>query len=217
MAKKKKKAKKQTKKELKKDWIYIMIPALIIILLIAAVVAIRFIPHFKPGPQTIEFHGFLFENKSGIWMTQMQVKDNLYDLMFKYNPYDVEDIYIDYLPNNFSKLTEIHNFIYITFDPEDENMAYIALAATDLTRALTRVYRINPIAACTKNVTEACAKVPIHTCDTTKRPVILLDDDPVQSITYSKNCLTITGEKDELLKAVQRVLFEWYKIIYDAG
>ena len=212
--------KKRTKKksEIKKnDLVVILIPIIIIALLIGAVFAIKYIYKPKPKIQTLEFHGFIFKNESDIWTTQMQIKDQLYNLMFKYSPYDVENIKINYLPNNFSKLTSMHNYIYITFDPEDDNLAYIALGAADLGRALTRVYGIKPIAACTKNITEACSNVPIHTCDTTARPVIYLDDDPVQNITYEGNCLTIQGKKDDLLKAVQRVLFEWYKIIYNEG
>ena len=55
----------------------------------------------------------------------------------------------------------------------------------------------------------------IKTCKTTTMPIIYIDDDPIQKIIYEGNCLTIQGEKDDLLKAVQRVLFDWYKIIPD--
>ena len=212
------KKKPVTKKKLEKnDLVFIFVPVVIVVLLLAGVFAIKYVYNPRPKIQSVEFNGFTFVNESGIWTTQMQVNDRLYNLMFKYSPYDVEDIEITYLPNNFSKLTDLHNFIYITFDPEDKNMAYIALAAADISRALTRVYGLKPIAACTKNITEACAEVPIHTCDTTKRPVIYLDDDPVQDIIYEGNCLIIKGERDDLLKAVERVLFEWYKIMYDAS
>jgi len=202
------------KSDHKNDWIFILIPLIIILLLIGGIFAIRYIYKPKPNVQSVEFNGFVFVNQSGVWTTQMQMQDHLYDLMFKYNPYDVKDIEITYMPNNFSKLTALHDKMYIVFDPEDENLGYIALAATDISRALTRVYGITPIAACTKNLTTACANVPIQTCNTTGRPVIYLDNDPTQKIIYTGNCLIIQGEKDDLLKAVQRVLFEWYKIIY---
>lgn len=211
MAKKTKK-----KKELiKNDWVIIVIPVIIILIIIGAVLGIKYIYKPKEKIQTVEFNGFTFVNDSNIWKTQIQMQNKVYNLMFKYNPYDVEDIKINYHFNWFTKLTAERRYMYITFDPEDKNMAYIALAAADLTRALTRVYGIKPVATCTKNITDACAKVPIKTCKTTSMPVIYIDDNPIQSITYRDNCLTIQGEKDDLLKAVQRVLFDWYKIMPD--
>ncbi len=208
--------KKLKKKELiKNDWFILIIPVVIIVVLIAAVFGVKYFYKPKEKIQTINFNGFIFTNESGIWKTQMQMQDKLYDLMFKYNPYDVENITINYRLNKFSELTAERRYMYITFDPEDDNLAYIALAAADLTRALTRVYGIKPVAACTKNITDACSDVPIKTCETTSMPVIYIDDNPIQNITYKANCLTIQGEKDDLLKAVQRVLFDWYKIMPD--
>jgi len=206
--------KTKKKKELtKSDWLIIVIPVIIILVIIGGVLGIKFFYKPQPKIQTIEFNGFTFVNDSNIWKTQIQMQNKIYNLMFKYNPYDVEDIKINYHFNWFTKLTAERRYMYITFDPEDDNLGYIALAATDLTRALTRVYGITPVATCTKNITDGCSNVPIKTCKTTSMPVIYLDDNPVQNITYAANCLTIQGENDDLLKAVQRVLFDWYKII----
>ncbi len=210
------KKKQSKKKDDKTDLKFVLIPALIIVVLILGVIAIKFFYKPEAELQQIEYNGFIFTNQSNIWMTQIQIDNKLYNLMFKYPPYEVENIKINYLPNNFTKLTKQHNHIYVTFDPEDNNMAYIAVSAADLSRALTRVYGLTPIPACTKNVTSGCASAAIQTCNTTGRPTIYIDDDPIQDITYKGNCLIIQGEKEDLTKAVEKVILNWYKIIPDA-
>lgn len=203
---------KRLEKGTKSDWFIILVPVIIIIILIAAVIGMKYFYKPQSKIQIIEYNGFIFVNQSGIWTTQIQPQGKLYDLMFKHSPNEVDDIYITYNLNWFSGLTAERKHIYITFDPEDNNLGYIALAAADLTRALTIVYGIKPVAACTKNITEACIKAPKVTCDSTTLPVIYITSNPKQSITYTGNCLIITGEKEELSKAVQRVLFDWYQI-----
>ncbi len=207
--------KKKKKSWYKNDWFMILVPVAIICLAIGAIFGIKYIIKPKPNYQVIDYNGFTFVNLSGIWMTNMVFSGRDYELMFKYPPYEVENISIKYDFNWFTKLTSERKQIYITFDPEDKNLQYVALAAADVSRALTRVYGLEPIAACTKNITEACATIPIKTCQTTTMPVIYLDDNPLQNITYRGNCLTIQGEGEDLLKAVEKVLLNWYKIIPD--
>ncbi len=215
-SKKSTRKKQSKKKDDKTDLKFVLIPAFIIVALILGVVAIKFFYKPEAELQQIEYNGFIFTNQSNVWLTQIQINNQLYNLMFKYPPAEVEDIKINYLPNNFTKLTQQHNHIYITFDPEDENLGYIAVSAADLSRALRRVYGLTPIPACTKNVTSGCAKAAIQTCNTTERPVIYIDNNPVQDITYKGNCLIIQGEKEDLTKAVEKVILNWYKIIPDA-
>jgi hypothetical protein len=214
---KEKKAKKKTikKNKTKNDWVLILVPVVIILVIIGGIFAVKYF--FKPEPtyQAIEYNGFTFVNVSNIWITHMEFNGRDYQLMFKYPPNEVEDIPITYKLNWFTKLTSERKQIYITFDPEDDNLGYIALVATDLSRALSRVYNLQPIAACTKNITEACSDRPIKTCDNTSMPVIYLNDDPNTSIIYSENCLTISGEKENIVKATEKVILNWYKIIPD--
>ena len=208
-------AKKKKKSWFKSDWAMILIPVVIILVAIGTIFGIKYFIKPKPNYQVIDYNGFTFVNLSGIWMTKMVFNDRDYELIFKYSPYDVENISVKYDFNWFTKLTSERKQIYITFDPEDKNLQYVALAAADVSRALTRVYGLQPIAACTKNITEACANRPIKTCQTTTMPIIYLNEDPVQKITYRGNCLTIQGEGEDLLKAVEKVLLNWYKIIPD--
>ena len=88
---------KKTKKEFtKSDWFIIVIPVIIIVVLIGGVLGIKYFYKPKTEIQTIEFNGFTFVNDSNIWKTQIQMQNNVYNLMFKYNPYDIEDIRINY-------------------------------------------------------------------------------------------------------------------------
>jgi hypothetical protein len=198
----------------KKELMYILIPVLIILIIFGILFSVKYFYKEKPNAETIDYNGFIFTKLGdNMWTSQVKVNGNLYSALFKYNPEEVENITVNYLPNNFTGITKEQDKLYISFDPESANLAYIALASTDISYVLSKVYDIQAIGACARNLTQGCADRPIQNCSTTGRVVISIKDDPVQNITYSENCLTIQGNKDDLLKASTRVIMEWYGII----
>ena len=198
----------------KKELLYILVPIIIIAVLLGAIFTIKYFYKSKPTYETVTYNGFVFTKLGDkMWTSQIQIKDQLYSAMFKYNPYEVENITVNYLANNFTEITKQQNKVYITFDPDSENLAYIGLASADISNVLSKVYRIQSIPACTKNLTSGCSSRPIQNCSTTGRVVIYIKDDAVQNVTYSGNCLTIQGKKEELVRASTRVIMEWYGII----
>jgi len=222
MTKKPEKKESETKEETqegsgkleKKELMYILIPIAIILIIFGAVFSVKYFYKAKPKYETVNYNGFVFTKLGdNMWSSRVEVNGNLYEALFKYNPKEVENITVNYLLNNFTEITKQQNKVYISFDPESPNLAYIGLASADMSNVLSKVYNIQAIAACSRNITASCAERPIQNCSTTSRVVISIKDDPVQNITYSENCLTIQGNKDDLLKASTRVIMEWYGII----
>ena len=70
-----------------------------------------------------------------------------------------------------------------------------------------------PVAACTKQETEGCIDRPIIDCTAQNASVIYLRDAAPTRIILNGNCMTVQGEKEELLRATDRVLLRWYKIL----
>ena len=155
------------------------------------------------------YNGFVFIYKEGLWHTKWQRGDVLYNTHFHYGPLDVLDIpVIGYL----NKDLDTSKF-YITFDPLEKNISLIALGSAELGLSLVKVMGVKITPACYRNITKACYTRPIITCDNTEEGVIFIKSDETTKVTLDNNCITIQGKGDDLLKAVDKVLFNLYGII----
>ncbi|MAG15502.1 hypothetical protein CMO88_00405 [Candidatus Woesearchaeota archaeon] len=147
-----------------------------------------------------------------IWQTEWQREDQLYILDFRFNPKQVEDIPVEgTIEVEFQSKTA-----YLTIDPSEEpteETSYVALAAVELARKLTDPFYRDVVAACTINETDACASRPIITCDNTNQTVIHLKEADEAKITFDRNCITIQGTRDGIIKAADKLLFQWLGIM----
>jgi len=159
---------------------------------------------------TVDYNYFKFEEVGGLWQTNIQLDNQVYEGAFRFNPKQVEDVYIS---GNFSGFKS--SPIYITFDPDSEKgqFKYLALASSELTLHVVRGLNFTVIGACTKNETDACFERPIVTCDDVDKSVIYLKAEPPAQITLNDHCVVLSGNEMELLKSVDRLLFQWYKIM----
>ncbi len=180
------------------------------IVLVAILIFLIFGFRRETPANTVTYKYFTFEEVGGLWQTNIQLGDQLYEAIFRFNPEQVQDVYVT---GNFSGFR--NQPVYITFDPDadEEQFKYLALAASELSLHLVRALNVTVEAACTKNITEVCANRAIVTCaDTDKSVMYLVALAPTQ-ITMGNSCVTLNGEGLELLKSVDRLLFQWYKII----
>ncbi len=163
----------------------------------------------EPETETVEYNYFTFEEIGGLWETRIDLDNKPYQATFRYNPKQVEDVSV---AGNFSGFRKLP--IYITFDPEadKEEYKYLALAASELTLNIVRALNFTVEAACTKNITDACADRPIITCKDDASVIYLIPKAPTQ-VTLEGNCVTLSGNSFDLLKSVDRMLFQWYKIM----
>lgn len=163
----------------------------------------------EPKRNIVEYNYFKFEETGGLWKTNIQLDKQLFEAMFRFNPPQTENVTITGDFTGFRKTP-----IYITFDPdiESEKFKYLALAASELSLNVIRALNFSVEAACTKNETDACQNRSIKTCADNESVIYLVAENPTQ-ITLNQSCITLSGEEMELLKSVDRLLFQWYKIM----
>jgi hypothetical protein len=181
-----------------------------IILFIAILFFLLFgLRHRQAGTNKVDYSYFTFEEIGGLWQTTVQLDKQAYQATFRYNPTQVQDVTI---MGNFSGFRKLP--IYITFDPEadKDEYKYLALAASELTLNIVRALNFTVEAACTKNITDACADRPIITCKDDASVIYLIPKAPTQ-ITLDGHCVILSGSGFELLKSIDRILFQWYKIM----
>lgn len=162
--------------------------------------------------ETLEYNYFTFEEEQGMWKTTIQKGEQPYELVLRFNPYEVENITYE---GNLTPEWFMNPPIYITFDPdtEPEQMKYLALAASEVGLSLVRGIGVNISAACTKNITEDCMNQTIVACNDTDKSVIYLKIGEPNRLFIENNCVTLQGKDFGILKSVDRLLYEWYGII----
>jgi len=154
------------------------------------------------------YNGFVFIHQDDLWHTQWQKGDTMLNLHFHYGPRDVEKIP---MIGSLDKNAKINEF-YVTFGPNETNMSLIAVASSELGLNLVNGMNIKLTAACTYN-DSACAGRPIITCNNTNKSVIYIKTNDVTNVLLEKNCITIQGEGEDLIRSVDKFLFSSYQII----
>ncbi len=161
----------------------------------------------------VGYNGFDFVNVEGVWRTDWQREGQGYELDFRFNPEEVEDIPVT------GKTDARFQFerIYLTIDPTGEERtpetAYLNLAAVELSRKLVEPFERNVTAACTRNETDACASRPIITCENTNSSVIYLRQADEAKIILKGNCAVIQGKGEGIVRAADKALFQWLRIM----
>lgn len=208
-------------------------------LFIVVLLAIFLIPRFfDQGPETLTelhqetleedideedrytYNGYSFVYYDGLWYTQIynSISEDLYDVPLHYGPKNLTDIVItgDVTPffnavlrGNISNTSLRY---YLTFDPTDEALGYVALASGELSQNLVTTFNIAPVSACTIEDSQ-CTSVPLVTCDSTAEPVIYITSGTPTLIYANGNCITIQGEDADLVRAVDRFLYKLYNIM----
>jgi len=190
-------------------------PLLYTIIVIIALFLIFFISFkiaSKQEYEVVEYNKFQFIKVDEFWHTEWQepYKDEkVYTLIFRSNPYEVENIpIVGTLDESFNRPE-----IYITFDPTQDNFSTLSLAGGQLSLNMFRALQVKPIAACTKNESTECAERPIVDCGDEDVSVILITDQGEPGIALREECIILQGEGMGLLQAVDRLLYQWYRIM----
>ncbi|MBD3164843.1 hypothetical protein GF323_06620 [Candidatus Woesearchaeota archaeon] len=151
---------------------------------------------------------YSFVYYAGLWYTQLSTPtgETLFNIPFHYGPRDVEDLEI--IGNvNYTNLDDYDNF-FVTFNPLDEDLNYIGVAIGEFDNIIIRVFGKGIVAACSQNETSACTARPIVECNSTDAPVFYFASEPETNVLYLDNCVIISGKREDLFKATDRVLFD---------
>lgn len=205
-AKKEKKAEKGDKSI--KFFIYAIVILAIIILLI---LSIRFFYKPEKKSDSYSYNNFVFTNITGLWMTEIQKAgtNKSYIISLHYGPLELEDVPAEDAVGRFKNISQI----YITFVPDREPLSFIALSASELSLNLARTLNITPIAACTINITDACANRPVVDCQNDGVPAIFLNYANTTQVYVKNNCIFVEGFEKEIVKATDRLLLKWFSVM----
>ena len=102
---------------------------------------------------------------------------------------------------------------YVTFNPTGNDFSSVALAIGDFNTHMTKVFFKQPIAACDRNETRACINRPIITCDNTDKLVLYVKESNSTRVYFDGNCMVVEGSGFDLIKGVDRILYDFYGII----
>ncbi len=187
----------------------IIIAIIFIIIIFFTVFAYKkFIAPQKQEADQFTFNNFVFTKKQNLWQTQVQIDNKIVTMSLHYTPHETRRAYIGGMLNqSFNQ-----GPLYITFDPTEENLTNVALAIAELSLNLAQGIGRELVAACSQNITEACQTRPIVNCDSNVS-VIYLMHGPTPFVKFDDNCIVITGEGEDLVKAVDKLLYFWYGII----
>lgn len=172
-------------------------------------------PTVESPYEEMTYNNFEFKKVSGTWFFDWQKDNKVYTVGLRYNPEEVENVTIKgALNSSFNHRRDV----YITYDPEisenTQNFTTLALAATELSTSVAKSIGYKPLSACTWNASVcADAGTPIVSCDTPGVSVIYLTDVGDAGIVLDKDCITLRGEEMELLRSVDRLLYQWYGIM----
>jgi hypothetical protein len=160
------------------------------------------------------YNGFSFINFAGIWHSQVQKGNTLYDITFNYDPKSVENITVEgQLSERFNPAESENNTIYITFDPYAQGIKYIAVANAGLSLSLAKGFQYSLVAGCTRNESGICRQKGVITCDDKTKPVIYFSETAETKVILSDNCVIIQGYGPEIVRAKDRLLMRWYGIM----
>lgn len=158
------------------------------------------------------FNGFSFVYSNGMWFTKIRKLDanEIFNVQLHYGPKETLNISVDGDIRQFSTI----NGTYITFDPLGADLSHVALSASELSINLAVFFKMYVVAACTKNETDICKKREIVNCENNnKNPVVYIEEAAKTRIIQQKNCIRIQGNGFELVRAVDRLLYEWMNVI----
>lgn len=161
------------------------------------------------------YGGYPFIKQDDVWTTHIEVNGELFFIERQFSPREVENMFINYSPNNFSAALKKYRRVFVSIDPEDEGAQYLGTVGASIILSLKQVYGVTVIPACTKNSTE-CVNRPIANCEEAPGPgypVIMLNYEETPQIHYYGNCLDLRGSGEDLIKAGDRVIYGWYGIM----
>ena len=159
-------------------------------------------------------YSFVKYNDFWYWQLTSQSGKTEYSFNFRYSPNDLENIKIKGTlnPKKFNNASQY----YVTFNPLGNELTYIRLARLDYDVQMVNVFKKTPISACDRdatNITSACVDVPIITCENTEDIVVYFKESDRLSVEYKDNCIIINGKGFDIVKGVDRVLYNLYDIM----
>jgi hypothetical protein len=157
------------------------------------------------------YNGYSFVFADGLWWTEVNKLDGtLFKLPLHFGPRDVEEIMVT---GTFDPTFNFGEYVYIAIDPSVQDK-YYTLALSELSFNVAQSFDRTPQGACTKEH-YACENRTILSCDNNpnKLPIIEFALSEENKVEIDNTCIKISGNDYGLTKAVDRLLFIWWRIM----
>ncbi len=208
----------------------LILAAAAIILVLALIFAIGYF--YRPQPKTLEdlhilnlkgklkpeqgyvYKGvYSFVTLDKLWYTQLTSPKGtkIYSLALRYSPKDLKDIVIE--GNLNGEFFNSQSEFYVTFDPTGKEFSYVTLAVADFDTHMAKVFEKKPVPACDRNETQPCKNKPIVTCENKDKLVLYVKESDKFRVYYNDNCIVVEGSGFDLVKGVDRILYNFYNIM----
>jgi hypothetical protein len=155
------------------------------------------------------YNGFSFVKADGLWWTELNKFGTRLKVPLHFAPKDLENISMK------GKLNQNFNdgdSVYIAIDP-DVVSKYYTLSISELSFNLVKGMDRIPVGSCTKE-NEACTDREIINCETANgKPVIELVYTENPGIEFVDTCIKISGMEFDIVRGVNRILYQWYGIM----
>lgn len=158
------------------------------------------------------YNGYSFVNIDGLWWTETNKFGVRLKIPLHFGPRELEEISLE---GNLDPLFNFGEEVYVAIDPYVVNK-YYTLAISEFSFNLVKGMERIPVGSCTEESPD-CGNRTIINCETTEgRPVVELafQYDAKPRIDFRGTCVKISGGDDYgIVKAVDRLLYEWYGIM----
>ncbi len=156
------------------------------------------------------YNGFSFVKVDGLWWTELNKFGTRLKIPLHFGPKELENITIKGSLNS----TAFNNQedVFVAIDPLIRDK-YYTLAVSELSFNMVKGMDRAPIGSCTRNET-GCDNRTIISCDTAQgRAAVELALSEKPMIELKNSCIKISGNNFDLVRAVDRILYQWYGIM----
>lgn len=162
------------------------------------------------------YNGFSFVKHDDLWIFQVRRAESIqpWRMALHYGPRQLGDVPVEGDIKDFIRMTtDDYGFLYLTFDPEGNNLSYVALSTSELVANWAGPLEIKHILACTRNTDPVCEELTIISCEEASQPTVYLKESPEAKISRQGMCLTVQGPREGLLKSANKLAYLWYGIM----
>lgn len=146
-----------------------------------------------------------YEMDEGLFATAITFGGKQIPVFFRLDPRDAGNITLDGAVVN--QILESNNKFYITFNPNDEDISKLVVAAGEIARILS-LYGIPIVTSYTEDSNPINQDIPLKTCNDVSEniDVILISTGGDTGITTKQGCVVINGETaDDTILAADKL------------
>ncbi|HLC81119.1 MAG TPA: hypothetical protein VJH68_00505 [Candidatus Nanoarchaeia archaeon] len=155
------------------------------------------------------YNGFSFVKADGLWWTEINKFGTRLKIPLHFAPRELEGVIFT---GDLNPAFNDGEDVYVAINPKVINQHY-TLAISELSFNLAKGLDRRPVGSCTEE-NEVCEDREVINCENAEgRPVIELMISETPEIEFQDTCIRVKGTGWELVKGVNRLLYQWYGVM----